>query len=318
MKSNTKRFTLIQFLSPTVLRFLLLSITTGLVLLGIELLLSYFFRIFLAALGVTQETFPSIYAYFPENFSNLEKTLVALLVIRTLSVLQPFLFKPLHHKRVKNTLSVTLRIRLFNGPFLFGGKGFPTIISYVKEKTELSSDAILHFQVALLHGPVAFGCWVALLIAFPVGTLIATVVLVFIGILLKRYDHKISLIGKSCQTAFESINELTLSALRNLLFIRIYGLEKKECQLIQDKQNGVLNLNIRFSLLSGIKYAFPSFFGLFLVCSIILAAFNTQALTGSAILAYFYLFIRFTNSTAELARTTGAIFFLKPVVTEFL
>ena len=166
---------------------------------------------------------------------------------------------------------------------------------------------MMALQNVTIQSFTAFAIFGYLLWTAPQMALLGVILLGSLGLLLKLFDRYISALGEQVAKLSSSFNSRFLAALRNVQFLRICRFEEREISAIRGNLDGYFRTNRSYLTVLGIKYAAPQFFGVLVVVAIAVAARQNHFLEGGVLLSFLYLFVRLSQSIAELASSTTII-----------
>ena len=123
-------------------------------------------------------------------------------------------------------------------------------------------------------------------------------------------------LGEEIALESQKLNHRLMMVFKNLLFIRIYGLQHTEEQVAQTSLRNTWKHSQAFFKSSATLVAVPQIAGILLVCGITGWAVHTGELSGGLLLSFFYLFYRFSQTTGSMIASLNRVFFRwKPLKT---
>ncbi len=118
-------------------------------------------------------------------------------------------------------------------------------------------------------------------------------------------DRKIGKIGSKIYAVAAITNKRLLSAIKNLIFIQLSGTQNLEKKLSNNSLLDALHATLHYNQIRGLKFAFPQFFGVVILCMTVFFSKKYEIMASSMILTYFYLFLRSIQSLTEVFRSTS-------------
>ena len=288
---------ILQFLGPRVVRYFYLGVLIGTVLFLAELAFAYGLQSFLVQLGVMNATTIRLPRWIPQ--SSLTAVLVFIFAVGTLRALLQWGQIYLQGAGYEY-LREHLRMRVLKWAFHSESTSSSEVTDLFNEKIGLASKATEAFQTVLILGTTGGLLGLTLFALSPLLTAVSVLSLVLISIPLKAADSKIKDTGRGLSETWSRTNRRMTMNIKNLLLMQIYGTQQQEESLAAESLSSYRGHAVSFNYLSGMKFALPQIIGVFLLCFITLAANSTNALKASALISYFYLFMRLLQTMSSI------------------
>jgi len=117
---------------------------------------------------------------------------------------------------------------------------------------------------------------------------------------LKLINKRITDAGNSFSTKWNFINEEIMKGVRNYTFLKIHGINKEKARAIEQSIFEYFNFYKRYLLSYSFKKSLPLISGIIILSITSLVSRLYLHTEGMKLLAFFYIFIRFAQSTSEL------------------
>lgn len=197
----------------------------------------------------------------------------------------------------KITLGFRFHIRKQLVNWLLSGRRVPqgTFLSLFGETTNSTGELLIETQGAITNICLALAIFMALFYFSPVTTLSSILLLGIFALPVRRLIRKIKTTSDHTHKLWDRLNRNLILMLKNLFFIRIYGLEK---DVLRTTEKGLLDFFIsylRAIAYSAVATGVPQFAGVLLLVTVCLMAKNYNLISDSILLPYLYLFFRFTQ-----------------------
>ena len=300
----------IDFLGRKVITLAILSTALGIVIFVVELVMATSIQIFLSHLGLVS---------YHSNFGNLGGVLPTstIGVIFLLLLVTTCRSLCLWMQSYSNSL-VTVEFETLNRRRIVTS-ALNSRDSKISEISSLFNDKTIgagNFMSSLLGGfsrlIVMTLLVVALLKLAPQITMLSFVMLVIIFIPGRLISKKILSISNVIHLELDSAIAKTLNGVKNLLFLHIHGLNKKEVDRIDLNLDQYLSKYKSYHFFVGMKHAIPQILGVWLLCGIILISKDYELLDQAVSIQFFYLFIRFVQNAGEVSNLASYLYLTKP------
>ncbi len=293
-----------RFLSRKVVQVFTLSIAIGAVLSAVELAFAYGLQLYLQSLGLSSAQalhFPSWLPLQSEKY-----TLLFLFVVSILRALLLWSQTYLQGATVDH-YSYTQRSRILEYVFNSDTASTNKLSALFNERIHFSSITVVGIQLFLLQATATVLLGVALCrISVPATALSVGLMSLFVLPLL-LLNKKIKRTGEGLTSEWSKTNNRLMSSIKNILLLRIYGVQQREGALAQGNLKSYRDHMLRYHRTSGFSYAYPQVIAIVLLCSITLLARSWLNLPPTLLIAYFYLFLRFAQSLSSLNQATSDI-----------
>lgn len=171
-----------------------------------------------------------------------------------------------------------------------------------------AAEAVMSIQQIALASVTAVFTFGFVLVANPVLTLAAAGFGALLLVPVRILNNRIRTWGHEIVRNAAELSHRMVNAVRNILLIRIYGLEQREIQFAQQRIDEHLRHTAHYNILSGIISAYPPLVGAVIVCS--LAAIAIYQIAGTRdLLPFLYLFFRLAQLATQVLGAYGRIVF---------
>ena len=278
-----------------------------------EFLFAFILQTFLIKIGIVGASAAYVPRWFPDF--TFEQTIGAVILLGTIRCLalwaQAFLTSSSFE--VERAMH---RRRLIRWAFRSESLNSGYFISLFTERTDAASMFYSGILMVTSTGLICTFLWLGLVQMAPAITLGITVVLLACGLMIRQVDKKITRLGAAFSDEFMQLNQRILTSIRNLVLLQIYGTGFKEELEIEAALDRTVKANYSYELLAGVKYVVPQFLGMVLLCIVSVLAIRYNLLEPGRLLAFFYLFMRFAQSFADIAKQSGTMAYRLPQTRE--
>ncbi len=302
-----------HFFGKKVTTCLVISIFTGFCLFFIELLFAFSIQAFLGVLGVADIKNLSIPNWYPH-----EQLLHVLLVLTLIATIRGGLLwgQEVLRGSANSEFNYYQRKRLVDFIFSSQTASSSYMTTLFNERITQSSNAVMLLQISFVQITVCLSLCITLFYVSPLITILLLSLFFTLAFPLYTANKRIKKAGDNIASEWVKINNRLLMSIKNLLLLRIYGIEKTEGEIVQKNLSFYLINSISFFKYSGIITAFPQVVGILLICLMTYFIKSIYQLNPGYLLSYFYLFIRLLQNISNLAGGLIRITFLWPQLTE--
>jgi ABC-type multidrug transport system fused ATPase/permease subunit len=303
----------IEFLGRRVLLMLALGIAIGLCVSAVELCFAYGLQAFLLAIAVANPGAIRLPRWFPNrSLGGILGFLLVVVVLRAALQWSQFYTKSAVFEQFKHDQ----RRRLLRWAFYSHAINLRRVNHLFTELTNAAAPAVMHAQTALLQATTAF-----LLAAFaftiaPRLTSVAAVVVLICLVPIHLINRQLSTLGREAITQWERTNGRLLTAMRNLLLLRIHGMDRHEAREAEATLDAHRTRVFAYYRIGSLFQALPPALGIGLVCVLVLAARPTTTLDPGMLVTYFYVAVRLLQEVGSLSGTVAGIFYSWPSLVE--
>jgi ATP-binding cassette subfamily C protein len=291
---------------------LVASIFVGLALFGVEVGFAYGLQAFLLLLGVAAPGTLRLPAWVPQA-----RTGPVLAVVFLLTLLRSLLlWAQLYLRDAGGEIFTSLqRSRVLRWAFYSPGPGSSQVTSLFGERAAQAGSWVRQLQAALNLGTLCALILAALFYLQPYVTVAAAAMLAVLLMPLRRVNRRIRQSGRGLLAEWDRTYGRLVLSVRNLLLLRIYGLEEAEERQAAAGIGSHLRHYLTFQRTSGLILVIPQTIGVTLICMLLLLARARIHLSTGVLLLYFYLLVRLLQNSAPLGQASANAVFLWPQVT---
>ncbi|PIP90585.1 MAG: hypothetical protein COV38_03140 [Bdellovibrionales bacterium CG11_big_fil_rev_8_21_14_0_20_38_13] len=172
------------------------------------------------------------------------------------------------------------------------------ILSVFSETVTYASNYVIHF-CNFLHNIVVTILFsiICLSVAYR-ETIVGIIGLACLYLPLKILAKRVNSNGEQLQDSWRISHKTLLNSLKNILFLRLYGMISEEVVKGSDALKKYENNYHQYSLNSSIVLSLPQFVGIFILCVVAYVGKIFWQTDSSILLSFFYLFIRFSQSAS--------------------
>ena len=272
-------------------------------------------RAFLAQIGGIDKTITKMPAWLP-----IDTLLTSLLVIffaGTFRGLMQWAQFYMQGNALEN-VRLLIRKRALVQVFFSDEVSTDRTLRYFNERSSAVAGSMMGLQGGLMQITAASLLLVSMIYLSLELTLLSLVVLVILGLPVKRFDKKIAEAGEGLASELAKVESRAISGIKNLLLLQIYGTRELEHEKAESGLERHFNHVSLYYLYTATKVAVPQILGIVLVCVITIAVKNWRLLATEDLITYFYLFVRFVQMFADLFKTTSSWALNKPQLEEIL
>ena len=309
LSKNTFRLVL-NFLGKKVVSLALFSIALGLLIFVVELVMATSIQIFLSRLGLIsyQNNLGSLGSLLPTSTTGAIFLLLSVTTCRSLC-----LWMQSYSNSIVTVEFETLnRLRIVSSALNNRDSRISEISSLFNDKTIGAGSFVSSFIGGFSRLIVMALLVVALLKLAPEVTIFSFVILLAIFIPGRLISKKILSISNVIHLELDGAIAKTLNGVKNLLFLHIHGLNKKEIDRVDLNLRHYLSQYKQYHFFVGMKHAIPQIFGVWLLCGIIFIGKDFEFLDQAVAIQFFYLFIRFVQNAGEVSNLASYLHLTKP------
>jgi len=296
---------------------LMLSAPAGLALSCVEQALAAAIKGFLGFLGVTSVSESSkLLSFLPQTgAATVVVYLIAFGAMRAaLGWLNYFLAGA-----VQAHFSFRQRTKLIEWAFQSKNVIPSEVTTLFNEVVQNSSDAIKSLGSCVMAATASFFLAVILVYLSPKLSLIAFFFLLVLGVLVRRLSRICKRAGQGIIKEWNMLHSRLMTGIRNLLFMRIYGIHKDQERLSIDGLAAYRGHFLMTVKVGSVQAVLPQLAGLSLMCMLaIVGKSSTDGLSPGTVLAYFYVLFRCIQQISNLMNAASNLFFFWPQVDTLL
>lgn len=206
------------------------------------------------------------------------------------------------------------RFRIVKWAFRSDEVSTANAMNLFNERVAAVGAAVMSIQANVVKLVTCIFIFFALFAMSPKVTSLAIAALLIAGLSTRKLDRTIISSGKGIKKNWDLASAQLIRSIRNLLLIRMYGMQEEEEKRAATSLARYREDFLRYHHTSGVKYALPQVFGAALTCGIAAFLVKEGKVESGAIVSYLYLFIRFTQSFAEMAKNSSYISLYWPQV----
>jgi ATP-binding cassette subfamily C protein len=296
----------LDLLGHDVASVLALSVGAGLGLFGAELALAFAIQTFLHALGFAAPVALTVPIWLRRD--DLGFALSFLFAVATVRGLLQWAQSYLQGAALERFRYIQRR-RLLRWTFLSRAPSTSQVTSLFTERTTSAGRLVMHIQSFILYSTVAAFIYLSLLALEWRLTALSTLMILVLGLPFRLLSRRINAAGEAHARDWEDTNARLILAIRNLLFLRIYGLHLREERSAQSSLRAFLTHVLTDYRMSGFLNASPQIFGVAFICGITVAAKGPFGMPAGAIVSYFYLFLRLLQNLSMISVSASVILF---------
>lgn len=315
LNSKTKWLTLNQyrklyrFLGFRSLSLILMSATGGISIFFLELGFAFILQTFLMAMGLT--TAQNIQV--PRLLQNMSPNQVILAML-TLGILRALMQSG--HVYLQSIAPIEFvyyqRKRLVKWIYQSDSVNTGEVIYFYNHRLGTASSAITSLTTVVFQGCISLLLGVYLLKLSPKLTLLSVITSVIFYPVVRYLNKSIKSLGHKVDSHWQAANSRMLMSIRNLLLVRVHGLQKDEETIALNSLEGFQQNNGAYYKLQAIVTAFPLVLGTVLITGIILSVHRSGEMGPGTLLSYFYLFLRFLQTLSGLAFVFAQLIYYWP------
>lgn len=292
---------LVEFCGPRTISCLIAGTVLGVSTFVVELAFAFGLQSFLVTLGVTSADTLNLPPYLRfESVYGVVGLLVGIGLFRALFLGFQEYVKGYATEQYKDTQ----RARVLAWSFLSRHTSASEAVYLFSERVMTSSALVMLGQSVLFSTLVAVGLGLSLLKMSPLLTAIAAAGILALYLPLQRLSSSVGTLGKEVTDQNRNLLTHLLTTIKNLLFIRIYGIQSTELQSAHQRLDRGLQANLRYLRQHALIAALPQFVGVLLICVLMLAARQTRLEPGLT-LSFCFLFTRLAGTLSVLVSQVG-------------
>jgi ATP-binding cassette subfamily B protein AbcA/BmrA len=300
-----------KFFGKKVIGLAFLSIILGALIFIVELLMAYSIQYFLSALGIGSAQTKAESSYFSLPALTLGASLIFFLIIITIRSILIWL-QTYSASLISVEFETVSRKRLLGWALSCRSAQVADVSSMFNDKTTGASNFISSCLASISRLIVMILLFIALVKLSPEVTALSILMLAFVF-------FPVRIITRYIKTASSNIHrELDLSiskiikSVKNILFLHIHGLYKKEIREIDTHLSEYLIQYKKYHFWVGMKHTLPQVFGIWLLCVVILISKDRELIADAILIQFFYLFIRFIQNAGEVSNLASYLSLTKP------
>ncbi len=290
------------------------SIVAGVALFLIESTFAVVLQMFFSVIGLSQLNTDNFPAFLKLNSFGAIEVMVALVLVVIMRASLQWLQNVLQYAGCFRFI-IKQRKRMLNWAFGNVSPEPGQVMSYFGDYFFNGGVAILQLQIALAAAATAFCMICALIYFLPGPTLISLLVLLIIGLPIKHFNSKIKNQGTQVNEDVKNINARLFTGMKNLIFLRLYGLDKVEQQQLSTDIDGTKEKYISFYKMSGLTGIAPQVLGIMVIVIVVLQM-KQQSVSPSLLISYFYIFFRFLQCMSVFVGALSNFSFYYPSLNE--
>jgi ABC-type multidrug transport system fused ATPase/permease subunit len=174
------------------------------------------------------------------------------------------------------------------------------VVTLFNERAGAGGSAVLHFQNLIYQIAVTTLVGISLYRMMPGVTLLAVAGLALLYFPLREINRIIEVSGRNFLEEWDKMNHRLILGIRNLLLLRIYGIEEQERTLGKKELQRYLALSMKYYTTTGFSFVAPTIAGVILI-GIIASLNRGNTMAPGLFVSYFYLFFRFLQGGSTLS-----------------
>ena len=301
-----------EFLGYRVIILMAVSITLGLILFIVELLMAFSIQLFFVELGLIDSSKDQHWlSTFLGSGGSSQQVLLLRLVVGTL---RGFITWGQNHASSITTVEFETLSRDRITTYAFGERSaqIARVTNLFNDKTIGAGNFVSSVMGGISRVIVALLLIYTLIGLAPGVTTISLVLLSFLYLPYRFLSRKIRSSSESIHSAIDGAMTRLLMGVKNIFFLHVYGLQDRERKITRKYLSKYLANYRSYHFFSGLKTVLPQVAGIWLVCLITVTANSQGVLKGGQLIEYFYLFIRFVQSVGELTNLGSYISLTRP------
>lgn len=294
LKNEVKQ--ILDFLGHRVRRFLVIDIVIGLLWFAIESSFIFIIQGFLVSINLLSQQQALLPNWYPTNFQINIVILLVFGLLRTLLVagknyLSQFTCQVFIREKRELILSRALLSK--------HKTSHQVIISSFSETVAYGGNFVVHLT-QFFHGVVVTVLFAIICFKVaPFETLTGILVLLIFLIPLRRFSSGVNQHGEELHNYWKFANQTLLNGLKNSFFLRLHGMLRKQTDLGASYLKDYEKTYHYYSLKSSLVLGAPQFIGVIVLCFVAMVSNSVFHTSSSALLSFFYLFIRFAQSASQ-------------------
>jgi ABC-type multidrug transport system fused ATPase/permease subunit len=299
------------FAGGRTLVYLALSVAAGLVLFAVEVGFAYALQSFMLLLGIAAPGTLHVPAWAPQQHAS-----AVILSVFVLSVLRGALIWTQAYTRdaAGEGFSCLQRARILQWAFFSRGASSSHVTTLFGERVTQAGNWVRQVLTASNSGTLCILLLAALLYLQPYVTLAAVAILLVLMAPVRRMNRRLRRSGQGVVAEWNDTYRRLVRSVRNLLLLRIYGLEEAEQRRASASLQSYLNHYSTYQTTAGLFLVIPQTLGVTLICVLLLVARAHIQLSAGLLLLYFYLLVRLLQNSAPAAQAIANAMFQWPQV----
>lgn len=305
---------ILKFVGPDLTLISAGSVAAGMTLFFTESLFAFVLQLFLSTIGLSNlKSLNLPMSHYFESWGVVQ-VLAAMMIVVIMRACIQWLQNTLQYAACFSFI-IKQRKRMLNWAFGSVSPEPGQVVSYFGDYFFNGGVAILQMQVGLTAAATALCMSISLFYFMPIPTLIAMGVLFTLAYPIRILNKKIKDQGLRVNEDVKNINNRLFTGIKNLIFLRLYGLDTKERQTLSQDIDMTRTRYMSFYQLSGFTSIAPQVLGT-LVIIIIVMQLNTGEMAPSLLISYFYIFFRFLQCCSTLVSSISNFSFYFPSLNE--
>jgi len=290
---------LVAFVGGRTVAYLLLSVVAGFALFCVEVGFTYALQSFLLLVGIATRTTLQPPGWLPHSHAA-----AIISAVFVLSVLRGALLWAQTYMRsaAGERFSTLQRSRILRWAFYSQGAASSHITSLFGERATQAGDWVRQAVTGLNLSTLSVFLLVALFYVQPYLTLAVVGVMLVLMTPVRFMNRRIRLSGKGVVAEWEATYRRLVLGIKNLLLLRIYGLEEAEERQASASLRSYLRHYLAFHTSAALFTTIPQTLGVTLSCVLLWLTRSHLQLTAGLLLAYFYLLLRLLQNSAPLGQ----------------
>ncbi|MBT3981975.1 MAG: ABC transporter ATP-binding protein [Bacteriovoracaceae bacterium] len=287
------------------LKWLVIGMSSGLILAGIEIIFSGYIMVIIRALGLTDQAVQMPFGLNIE-VNDLTKGLLVLALLGVLRAVM-FLFSGLSAVVSNELFASRLKLLCMNN-ILYANSSFTSLASTNSMFAETFGKTALFFHsfAHILPLTIQMVCIFTFLFLTSVTyTLIGLVYLVFAATVVFFIQKKIQVMVAPLPGINSELHSSVVRIVKNWFLIKILGIENTESGRFKELQVNYTTRNIFANVLSLLSVNLPSALGIILVVIFLLFHKQNHLIENALFLSYLYLFMRFVQLLGQISNFFG-------------
>lgn len=305
----TRLQTLYRFLGKKLVFQFLTSIVVGLVLSGTEVTFAYGLQAFLTVIGVASADQMLLAPWFPS--SDLNSVLVALIGVSVIRGFFQFI-QEYTRSSIYENFKYQQRSRMVRWAFYGQGASTREITTLFNERVNHAGTLIMGAQGVLIQATSALILMICMFRIEPKLTAVLITLAILLFLPIRTLNRKTKKSGEILATEWSNVSDRLLMSLKNILLIRVYGLEQNEDQYAQSTLKKYIKHCFDFFRANSMLVVVPPLIGVVLICSATLFSRSSMPVSPGELVSYFYLFIRFSQNVSSGASAFSRMIFYWP------
>jgi ABC-type multidrug transport system fused ATPase/permease subunit len=299
------------FAGGKTLAYLVLSVVAGLLLFAVEVGFAYALQSFLLLLGIAAPGTLHVPPWFPRQHAS-----AVIVSVFVLSVLRGSLIWTQSYTRdaAGEGFSCLQRARILQWAFFSRGASSSHVTTMFGERVTQAGIWVRQILTALNIGTLCVLLLAALAYLQPYVTLAAVAILLALMAPVRWMNRRLRRAGQGVVAEWNDTYRRLVRSVRNLLLLRIYGLEQAEQGRASASLQSYLRHYSTYQTTAGLFLVIPQTLGVTLICVLLLVARAHIQLSAGLLLLYFYLLVRLLQNSAPAGQAIANALFQWPQV----